>query len=75
MRDPQYAHREFHREHEHGEMGRVKYSGHQYRISGYDSGPRGPAPLLGAESFEILSEVLGFTPEEIADLMTSDLIT
>ena len=41
-------------------MGRVPYSGHAFRIRGYDNGPRGPAPLLGGESFEILAESLGF---------------
>jgi benzylsuccinate CoA-transferase BbsF subunit len=72
--DPQLAHRAFHREFEHAEMGRVPYSGHQFRISGYDSGPRGPAPLLGAESFEILGDDLGFDVEAIADLMASSAI-
>jgi crotonobetainyl-CoA:carnitine CoA-transferase CaiB-like acyl-CoA transferase len=72
--DPQLRHRAFHREFEHAEMGRVPYSGHQFRISGYDSGPRGPAPLLGGESFEILGEELGFDVEAIADLMASGAI-
>jgi crotonobetainyl-CoA:carnitine CoA-transferase CaiB-like acyl-CoA transferase len=72
--DPQLRHRAFHREFEHAEMGRVPYSGHQFRISGYDSGPRGPAPLLGGESFEILGEDLGFDVEAIADLMASGAI-
>jgi len=74
LADPQLRHRRFHREFSHVEMGRVPYSGHQFRITGYDNAPRGPAPLLGAESFEILSEELGFTPEEIADLMASGAI-
>jgi crotonobetainyl-CoA:carnitine CoA-transferase CaiB-like acyl-CoA transferase len=69
--DPQYRHRRFHRFFEHPEMGRVPYSGHAFRISGYDNGPRFAAPLLGGDSFEILAEELGFEPEQIADLMTS----
>ena len=75
MHDPQYRQRGFHREIEHAEMGRIPYSGHQFRISGYDNGPRFAAPLLGGESFEILSEELGFAPEEVADLMASGTIT
>jgi crotonobetainyl-CoA:carnitine CoA-transferase CaiB-like acyl-CoA transferase len=72
--DPQLAHRGFYREFDHAEMGRTPYSGHQFRISGYDNGPRGPAPLLGGESFEILMEELGFDPEAIADLMAAGAI-
>ena len=73
LMDPQLRHRGFHRELEHGEMGRVPYSGHPYRISGYDNGPLGPAPLLGGESFEILGE-LGFDDEGIAGLMADGAI-
>ena len=73
--DPQLIHRGFHREFEHGEMGRMPYSGHQFRVSGYDNGPRGPAPLLGGESFEILADELGYTPEEVADMMASGAIS
>ena len=56
-------------------MGRVPYSGHQFRISDYDNGPRFAAPLLGGESFEILSEELGLDVESVADLMASGAIS
>ena len=74
LQDPQLAHRGFHRIHEHAEMGPVPYSGHQFRISGYDHGPRGPAPLLGGDSFEILADELDFAGEQIADLIASGAI-
>lgn len=73
--DPQYRHRGFHRELDHAEMGNVPYSGHQFRISGYENGPRFAAPLLGGESFEILSAELGMTAEAIAELMAAGAIT
>lgn len=73
--DPQLRHRRFHRELEHGEMGRVPYSGHQFRIRGHDHGPRSPAPLLGAESFEVLESELGVSPEAIADLMAAGVLS
>jgi len=73
--DPQLRHRRFFREFDHAEMGRIPYSGHQFRISGYDNGPRFAAPLLGGESFEILAEELGMKPEEIAELMADGAIT
>ncbi len=74
LNDPQYRHRGFHHAIEHPEMGRVCYSGHAFQITGYESGPRFAAPLIGGESFEVLSEDLGFAPEEVADLMASGLI-
>jgi crotonobetainyl-CoA:carnitine CoA-transferase CaiB-like acyl-CoA transferase len=69
--DPQYAHREFHRWFEHSEMGNVPYSGHQFRITGYANGPRSASPTLGEHSFEVLGDFLGFSDEEIAELMGS----
>ena len=65
LADEHYAARGFYRYLEHPEMGRVPYAGHQFRIAGYESGPRGPAPLLGEHSAEILSEELGLSSEEI----------
>ena len=74
LKDPQYKHRAFHRYLRHGEMGLVPYSGHQYRVSGYDHGPRGPAPLIGGDSFEILTGSLGLGDEQVADLMANEVI-
>ena len=54
-------------------MGRIPYAGHQYKISNYDNGPRGPAPMLGEHSFEVLTE-LGFSDEEIAACYASGAI-
>ena len=55
-------------------MGPTPYSGHQFKISGYDNGPRYAAPLIGGESFEVLNETLGFSPEKVAALMASGAI-
>ena len=68
--DPQYAHRGFYRYYEHGEMGRIPYAGHQFRIRGYDSGPRGPAPLIGEHLHEVLSGLLGMNDEEISEAIS-----
>jgi crotonobetainyl-CoA:carnitine CoA-transferase CaiB-like acyl-CoA transferase len=56
-------------------MGNVPYAGHQYRISNYDNGPRGPAPLIGEHSFEVLSEILNLSDEEIGSAYASGAIT
>ena len=74
LEDPQYRHRGFYRYLEHGEMGWVPYSGHQYQISGYNHGPRSPAPLIGEASFEILTESFGLDDEQVADLMANQVI-
>ncbi len=73
LADKQYKHRGFYRYHDHGAMGNVPYAGHQYRISDYDNGPRGPAPLLGEHSYEVLME-LGLADEEIAEAYASGVI-
>jgi len=73
--DPQLVHRGFHHWHEHDEMGRVPYSGHQFRISGYPSGPRSASPTLGGDSFEVLREILGFSDETIAELVVANVLT
>ena len=69
--DPQLAHRKFFRPLQHTEMGEVPYEGHQFRIRGYDSGPRFASPGLGEHSLEVLRDVLGMTDEEIAGVATS----
>ena len=67
LQDPQLAHRGFFRRMDHQEMGNIPYGGHQFRIKGYDSGPRFPAPVLGQHSDQVLREVLGMTDEEITE--------
>lgn len=69
--DPQLAHRRFFRPMHHPEMGDVPYEGHQYRIAGYDNGPRFPAPCLGEHTFEVLTEHLGMDMEQAAAALAS----
>jgi benzylsuccinate CoA-transferase BbsF subunit len=69
MRDPQLAHRNFFRYLEHPEVGKVPYTGHQFRISGYDNGPRFAPPLLGEHNDPVLRDLLGMTDDEIADVV------
>ena len=69
--DPHYAHRGFHHHLDHPEMGNVPYAGHQFRIQGYESGPRTPSPCLGEHSFEVLQGFLGMSDDEIAELVAA----
>lgn len=72
--DPQLAHRSFFRPLEHPEMGLVPYEGHQYRISGYDNGPRLPAPCIGEHTYEVLRDVLAMSDEDIAEAYASGAV-
>ena len=65
--DPQYLHRGFYRVLEHSEVGPVTYAGHQFRVRGYDNGPRFAAPMLGEHTFEVVRELLAMTDDEIAE--------
>ncbi|PKB83276.1 MAG: hypothetical protein BZY88_02165, partial [SAR202 cluster bacterium Io17-Chloro-G9] len=65
--DSQLEHRRFFRYMDHLEMGNIPYTGHQFRIGGYDSGPRFPAPILGQHNEEVLREVLGMNDDEISE--------
>ncbi len=81
--DPQYLHREFYRHLPHSEVGRIPYAGHQYRISGYPTlerdddhqgspnGPRSAAPLLGEHTFHVLTEILGYEIDDVAEIAAS----
>lgn len=74
LEDPQYRHRNFYRWHEHSVMGEVPYAGHQYRVRGYDSGPRFAAPTLGEHTFEVLTDIIGLTPDEVAEAAIADAL-
>jgi len=69
--DPQLLYRRFFRTMKHPEMGDVPYEGHQFRIRGYDNGPRFPAPCLGEHSIHVLQEILGYGDEDLARIAGS----
>jgi len=74
LQDPQHAHRGFYRWFDHPEMGHIPYAGHQYRIAGYDNGPRAPAPCLGEHSYEVLTEIIGLDGDEVSAAYEEGLI-
>src|SRR5205814_219781 len=71
LEDPQLSHRAFFRRLEHPEMGEVPYEGHQFRIRGYDNGPRFAAPCLGEHTYQVLTDVLGLDDDEITRVLAS----
>jgi crotonobetainyl-CoA:carnitine CoA-transferase CaiB-like acyl-CoA transferase len=74
MADPQLAHRGFFRYLEHPEMGSVPYSGHQFRIRGYDSGPLFPAPCLGEHSDRVMRDILGMTEDQMGEVLAAGAV-
>jgi len=56
---------------EHPEMGRTPYETWAFRM-GEDAAPR-RAPLLGEHTREVLTQVLGLSPDEIARLVAADV--
>jgi crotonobetainyl-CoA:carnitine CoA-transferase CaiB-like acyl-CoA transferase len=51
------------------EIGPVRHVGSPLRLSGTPVHVLGPAPRLGAHTGEVLSEVLGIAPAELASLV------
>jgi crotonobetainyl-CoA:carnitine CoA-transferase CaiB-like acyl-CoA transferase len=74
LNDPQLAHRGFHRYMDHPEMGNVPYSGHEFRIRGYDNGPLFPAPCLGQHNEQVMRDILGMTEEEMTDVLAAGAV-
>jgi benzylsuccinate CoA-transferase BbsF subunit len=74
INDPQLKHRSFHRYLEHPEMGSVPYSGHQFRIRGYDSGPLTPAPCLGEHNEQVMRGILGMTDDQMAEVLAAGAV-
>ena len=73
-KDPQLAHRNYFRPLEHQEMGTVPYAGHQFRIKGYDNGPRFAAPVLGQHNEYVLREILGMTDDEVTEAIIAEAL-
>jgi crotonobetainyl-CoA:carnitine CoA-transferase CaiB-like acyl-CoA transferase len=71
---PQLDARDFFQEVDHPLIGRLKVPFRLMSMS--ESAPeyRMPAPLLGQHNDEVYTELLGYTPEELAELRESDIV-
>ena len=72
--DPQLAHRGHWQSLDHAEMGRALYNSPPYRFSRTPIRLRGPAPLLGEHTREVLRDVLGVDDEEYQRLEAEDVL-
>ena len=71
---PEFAARRFFEHFDHPVVGRHPVFGMPFRYTGVDSWVHAPAPTLGQHNHEVLTEVLGYTADEVADLEGREVI-
>jgi CoA:oxalate CoA-transferase len=72
--DPQIKAREMMVEVEQPFIGKVRMYGSPLKMSETPTGIRGPAPLLGQHTEEILTDVLGYKKEQIKELYEQEVV-
>jgi crotonobetainyl-CoA:carnitine CoA-transferase CaiB-like acyl-CoA transferase len=72
--DPHLAARDFFVELEHPEVGERKHVGVPWRMADGDCRVRRPAPMLGADTDDVLRQVCGYSDAEIAALRADDVL-
>ncbi|MBW2268461.1 MAG: CoA transferase [Deltaproteobacteria bacterium] len=75
LRDVQLAHRGFFVELEHSAIGPTLYDGSVTQFSRTPAAPTHAGPPIGEHSFQVLSELLGYDADEIADLAAAQALT
>ncbi|MCG6536485.1 MAG: CoA transferase [Syntrophales bacterium LBB04] len=73
--DPQLQHREHFRILEHTVIGKHAYNAPAYRLSKTPNRITKAAPCLGEDNEFVYKNILGFTDDEIADLIIEGVIT
>ncbi|HEX5266080.1 MAG TPA: CoA transferase [Acidimicrobiales bacterium] len=71
---PEFGARRFFEHFDHPVVGRHPVFGMPFRYTGIGSWVHSPAPTLGQHNHEVLTEVLGYTEEEVADLERREVI-
>ncbi|MBI2980071.1 MAG: CoA transferase [Chloroflexi bacterium] len=74
LQDPQVLSRNMVVEVDYGDGKKLKMIGNPIKMSEIDQEVFEPAPLLSADTEEILAKRLGYSPEEIAELKRQDII-
>lgn len=75
LNDPQMKHREHFRKLEHPEIGVHSYHAPAYRLSETPCDIYRAGPCLGQDNEYVYREILGFTYDEIADMLVQKIIT
>ncbi len=74
LHDPHLEERGYYAYPDHPEAGPRAYDGPGFRLSKSPHEVRGAAPLLGEHTFEVATEVLGLSPDEIGRLIAEDVL-
>jgi benzylsuccinate CoA-transferase BbsF subunit len=59
---------------DHPETGPASHDGPVAKLHATPGELRAPAPLIGQHTFEVATEVLGYTPDEVADLVANGIL-
>lgn len=73
--DPQLLARDFFVDLDHPRIGRVRFNGPVTRFSATPSRPTHAGPTIGQHSYEILTEWLGYTPDQVAAFAEAGILT
>ncbi|HET6810204.1 MAG TPA: CoA transferase [Acidimicrobiales bacterium] len=71
---PEFVARRFFEHFDHPVVGHHPVFGMPFRYSGIERWVHSPAPTLGQHNHEVLTEVLGYTADEVADLERREVI-
>jgi benzylsuccinate CoA-transferase BbsF subunit len=73
--DPQLGHREHFRRLPHKVIGPLGHQAPAYRLSRTPNYIWKPAPCLGEDNEYVYKEILGFTDDQVADMLVEKVIT
>ena len=74
-RDPQLLARDFFIDLDHPAIGRVRVNGAVTKFSGTPAAPTHAGPTIGQHSFEVLTELLGYDEDQVAELAVAGALT
>jgi len=74
MGDPQFAARKYFVDIEHPTLGTLRYPGAPFEMSGTPWEARNPAPTLGQHNHEVITQRLGHTTEQLAQMRAMQII-
>ncbi len=72
--DPQIRHRGYFVPLEHQVMGTVPYDGVAAELSLTPAGPTSAGPCVGQHTFEVLTDLIGMDPDEVARLLAEEVL-
>lgn len=72
--DPQLHHRDYWKQVEHGSLGTTWVEGTRFRLSRTPADIRRAGPTLGEHNWQVLSEILGYDDDRIADLVAEGVL-